>query len=716
MYPTYDAVQAGVARVMADAPYSDGTIALEIKNFSMDESGVLDSTFRVMPFIPNVWNGSAQPDPFTQGVSAIGFFERDGEAPELIFVAGVTGTVTHLWRYAPWTRQAATGSYDGLQPIYQYPRAGVSAGVFTQNRTKFPPQVVAAHGRAYVSFCDGGQLWATDGDRAWPLGYTQQPSAPDAEGPSSGSSHDPNNMGLALSGRIGSTEGGWTDNLGDVVGGVDTGRWRYAVVFENAEGGYSSMSPLGGQVSLDVALASTSTEPKQLQRRFRVLSIPQGPAGTVARVLLRTANLERLPESDDGSPHFLHRIANNEATEWIDDTPDGELGPVWENRMEVPFGAYLLATHSGSLFFARTDGYPARIWWSEQTASGPVFESILEGHWLDVYPDTGGITCLLPFKGAGEAGPPILIVGKAGAVHFIHGEYPEWGRGTLHHRAGIAGPGVAQVCPDGAAVWYGSGTFWRLTGDGMVQDVGGPIRRYLKRVNTTEAHMGVSWVNQRTSETTFVLPTDDETHPNFQFVWDPRLQGWRIREDFTYITAALTLPDGLTLLAANWDKLHTVWLYQRGYTRWTLEAPAWRYITGWVALPGTRRGGRTLPHTHQVPTDLVLTLEERSDGVGAVSVYQDWDLDTVRSTETVLFCAPNDDGVPIYNTPFSLDAAVYSSSVYRSRRVITQRVAIGVQSGEVFAIELSGTAPIGLHALAGFGPAVAMPGGRTPST
>ena len=71
--PKDNAIVAGAAKVVAELPFSDGSTALEIKGFWMREDGILDSTLRIMPFIPDEWRGTSAPEPFVRGVRGMIF-------------------------------------------------------------------------------------------------------------------------------------------------------------------------------------------------------------------------------------------------------------------------------------------------------------------------------------------------------------------------------------------------------------------------------------------------------------------------------------------------------------------------------------------------------------------------------------------------------------------------------------------------------------------
>jgi hypothetical protein len=46
----------GFAKVMGDMPFSDGSLATEIMNYSLNPQGFLESKLRLMPLIPHAWS------------------------------------------------------------------------------------------------------------------------------------------------------------------------------------------------------------------------------------------------------------------------------------------------------------------------------------------------------------------------------------------------------------------------------------------------------------------------------------------------------------------------------------------------------------------------------------------------------------------------------------------------------------------------------------
>jgi hypothetical protein len=713
MFKNYRGRTVGAAKTIAEAPISDGSTALEIENWKLNELGVLDSTFRLMPFIPNQWRGSLPPQPFREGVRAAAFLRRFGEVPELLFLtppfSANQSSYGSVWRYTPWLRDVAS-VHTGLSEQYDYITPdNVAEPVRMQRKLRYPPQTETVGNRVYFTFCDGGGTWVWDGDRCRCFGFLMPPSAPDIEGPSLLNENSPNAAGFSVTGRIGTTDHSFTDGDNITVGGLDEGAWRYAVVWENTDGAYSATSPLSGVVSLRLQMADSATEAgrlENLRRRFRIRSMPRGPSGTVARILLRTRNLSRLPTNDQGDVRYLYRIPNNHSNEWIDDLPDGELGPLFEPRMTTPQGIYFLKFFSGSMFVLRNDGNPSRVWWSEQgNLNGPTPESFIEGHYRDVFPSTGPITAAVVTRLSSVQEPPSMIIFKEGAAHFVAGEYPEWMFGTLHERAGCAGPGCVQVAGDGSVVWYGAGTFWRMDQEGKVVDVGGPIRRKLKKVNATRAEYGVSWTDRKAGESVFALPFEDSAGNNYQFVWDWRLNGWRTRRDLTDITAALALPGSdYILVAGTYDGVVNLWVYGNGTPNYAVSYPTALYRTGWATFekPGPGMHGAFNAH------DLILTMVERGSGMADIRTYQDWSLDDVINTESAPSAHPENDRIPFYGV------AVWDVDVYRDQRYFHQRLPIDVPSASVVASEIKITGPLALISVDMYGPQVAMAGGRTP--
>lgn len=713
MFKNYRGRTVGAAKTIAETPVSDGSTALEIENWKLDELGVLDSTFRLMPFIPNQWRNAGPPQPFQEGVLGMAFLRRFGEVPELLFLAppftANQSSYGSVWRYSPWMRDVAS-PHTGLTEQFDYiaPDNTVRS-VPMQSKLRYPPQAETVGNRAYFTFCDGGGAWVWDGERCRSFGFLMTPSAPDVEGPYLLSAEQPNNGGFSVRGRIGTTDHTFTDVNGISVGGIDEGSWRYAVVWENADGAYSATSPMSGIVSIRIQMsdpATVSGRLENLRRRFRIRTLPRGPSGTVARVILRTRNLLRLPVNDQGDARFLFRIPNNISNEWIDDIPDGELGPLFEPRAATPPSFYFLKFFSGSMFVMRNDGNPSRVWWSEQgNLNGPTPESFIEGHYRDVFPATGPITAAVVTRLSSVQEPPSMLIFKEGAVHFVAGEYPDWTFGTLHERAGCAGPGCVQVAGDGSTIWYGARTFWRMDADGKVADIGGPIRRKLKKVNAARAEYGVSWTDRKAGESVFALPYEDSTGNNYQFVWDWRMNGWRTRRDLTDITSAIALPGSdYILVAGTYNSVVNVWVYGNGTPNYPVPFPTSLYRTGWASFekPGPGMHGAFNAH------DLILTMVERGSGTATVKTYQDWSLDDIINTETASKVHPENDTIPFYGT------AVWNSSVYRDQRYFHQRLAVDVPSASVIASEITVTGPMAIISVDMYGPQVAMAGGRTP--
>ena len=727
----YKGQSLGLARVMSEVPYSDGKTAQLIKNWVVDEKGYLDSTYRIMAFIPYEWNGGLPPAAFEEitlgntnrsGVLAMEYTEIDGERPEILIL-----TNSGVFRYAPWTRPTSiptTNSNNyGLEEQTYYDSSNTSYTLSPQSSPRYPPQMEKYGNRIYFTFCDGGGLWVWDGYKIRPFGYTQRPSPPSASGPqrTGNTLTDSNLGGFSHRGRIGTTDTAFGTHFatdGDVAGGIDTSIYRYAVVYENTDGAYSARSVDGPKVSIEFELAGADEPVERLLKKFRLHDIPRGPSGTVARILLRTRNLQRLPTGDFGDYHFLHRIPNNEAQEYIDDIPDGELGAVWSDRASTPIGTYLAKSFSGSLWLMRNDAYPYRVWWSEQEQAGPIPESFMDSHWLDVFPSTGPITAAV-IANISDAQKPFLLVFKEDATHYITGEYPNWQVGTLHSRAGCAGPELVQTLPDGSIVWYGGGTFWKMVNSGEITDMGSGIRKRLQGANTRRVKLGVSWVDRQYREGIFVLPMDDSLQPNVQFVWDYQNQGWRIREDLR-IDCALTLPEvDCTLLggvtqyetafgsvSANTDS-GTVFVYHRSYPQFPVPTRQSDFITGWQSFSGL---GPKLHSAHRA-TQIIITAQERSENDATVSAYEDWNLDDIVGSSIPISSAhPEDTSIPFFGT------ATYNSTFnYRAERVYGEKVGIDIASQAVHSIKVSTTNPLALYNIDIWGPFMAGAGSRTPT-
>ena len=718
----YRGQSIGLARIMADVPYSDGKTAQLIRNFVLDERGRLDSTYRIMELIPPQLNGGLPPFAFQvnkywtrkrSGVFAMCHTLMYGEHPEIIFL-----TRRGVMRYTPWNRPNLDPSLFfgpltieyGLEEQYYYTRDNNKKSIRPQQNPFFPPQIIAYGNRMYFSFCDGGGLWVWDGEKVRPFGYSMQASPPLATGPERSGTLDTeaNSGGFSHRGRIGTTESSFqTSNItgGLVAGGVDNSIYRYAVLFENTDGAYSMKSTDGPKVSIEFEVAAVGKPVERLQKRFRLHDIPVGPPGTVARILLRTYNLLRLPS-----------------------------GSEWKDRAPVPIGCYLLQTFSGSLFLLRNEAYPYRVWWSEQDTAGPIPESFMSTHWMDIFPSTGPITGSI-IGNLADTRKQFLIVYKESSSHYITGDYPHWQTGTLHAQAGLAGPNLVQTLPDGTILWYGSGTFWMLE-NGSVVDIGKGIRRRLSKVNESRSRYGVSWVDRQYREGVFVLPTEDNVQPNMQFIWDYKNRGWRIREDI-HIDCALTLPkERCTLLGGITTvtrpagtcasvfldsngvvqqvnkyqderdvEVASVFVYHRSYPSYGMQERTSTYQSGWLSFSGL---GPKL-HSSDRATQIVITGQERSNGIATVESFKDWNFDSSEHTPVEISCAsPEDDTISFFGS------SVYNSTnMYRNERVYTEKVAIDIDTHSVHSIKIETKNPMSLYNIDIYGPNVSGPGSRT---
>ena len=712
----YKGSSVGMARVMGELPFSDGKTADLIQNFTVSEIGIMSTKHRIMPLIPNEWNSNAQPaafgTAFTIGgdsrtaVLAMCHAVFGNNRPELLFL-----TLSGVFRYTPWNRY--TAAVKGITEQYYYDDQNTLSSVQPSGKSILPPQIVQFGNRMYFTYADDGQAWVWDATRVRKFGYNSLPRPPAAEGPAR-DGINANNGGFSVRGRVGSTD---NDRMGFdgtnivTVGGILEGLWKYAVVYENSDGSYSETSPDGGTVTIDSEEAP-SEGIKQTLRRFRVKDIDTGPVGTVARILLRTFNLRNLPSGSNGEYHFLHRIPNNSAMEYIDDIPDGELGGVWENRMSTPVGVYMMRSYAGSMWLIRTNEFPARVWWSEQTnLFGPVAESIIEGHYLDVFPTTGPITATITSY-LEFSDTPVMVIFKANATHYLGGAYPMWAPGTLHKSAGCAGPNLVQVAPDNTVIWYGANTFWTMLTTGQIIDIGAPIRKRLQNINNIMCQHGHSWVDYESKELVFILPYKDSNVPNVQFVWDYLNKGWRIKDGFTVTGGATYVPSINTILIAGVldfkaSSDNGVFALNRGYPGYTTPLRTSIYRSGWNSFGGNGPNLHGSYHT----TQSLFTMQETSDGAAFVSVYQDWDFDNIVGSQNTL-TAYN----PESNTTTAFyGSALYDTAKYRTERLYGDKLSVDLASQTVQSISLTTTEPFQLFNIDLFGPLVSRPGGRTPT-
>ena len=743
--------------------------------------------------------GSVENIPEFENVYAMKFIEMNGETPDLLILSSLG-----VFRFSPSYRDSVFRSPLGCTDKYNFSHSSeyaspglaeqylfkskilVKSGsggeqylsrrltsIIPQSKPMFPAQMETVGNRIYFTYCDGGGAFVWDGHRVREFGYQSSPSPPYVLGPTSnklaaGDSGWNNGGGFSDGGRIGTINPSLTNIADDVAvacGGIEDGLWYYAVVFENQDGSYSATSERSSRVSIQFHVTHPESERTRwglgfLRRRFWLSSIPKGPQGTVARILLRTSNLSSLPPGDTGELRFLHRIPNNSAQQYMDDIPDSELGGVWEDRRNAPPGFYFMKYFGGSMFVMRTEEHPSRIWLSEQgTVTGSIPESFMQNSWRDIFPETGSIT------GAYSAsidGKQTLLVFKDSATHFVSDSYEQpgtsgWSFGTLSTIAGAAGPNLCQSTPDGSVIWYGNGTFWMWGKEtpGVI-DIGSPIRKKLSKINGDAERFGVSWVTKKNKEIVFCLPFEDSNVPNVQFICDYRNRGWRIRGDIQP-TAVETIGD-LTLVANNtsessngkqeyYQLSSNILVYQRGYARKKYQ---WLYGYYPLGMYGYKSGWQSFSefgpgfHSTHRTADSVFTMQERTLTMPKVRTYSDWNFDSPVNQESIYSVNPEQADEIIFWDGFDASTNLTNGSLssrfsetdvprmgfygpepytygYRSfsreRRTFTHRLPLDIPSSTVFSIMVSGTfgADIALVSIDAYGPESSGPTSRSPA-
>jgi len=240
------------------------------------------------------------------------------------------------------------------------------------------------------------------------------------------------------------------------------------------------------------------------------------------------------------------------------------------------------------------------------------------------------------------------------------------------------------------------------------------------------AKMGVSFTDRGSQDIHFVLPVDDQTSPNYHFIWDPIHGGWRAG-DWMTVVATADICGGLTLVAGQYDGSDNVYIWGRGSAQWRTPTNSELYEglgqavyqSGWVPMA-------TGPAMHGAwnLNQLILVGEERSEDAITITTYSNWDgTNPTASTDSVSAQAhhPEDDDIPYYNTTDVSgtapdDPAVLGTDIYRTRRPFTVNVPLNLPSIEVSSVKLTVPAGtwFGLISMAIYGPQVAPPGARTP--
>tara|TARA_R100000808_G_C2149643_1_gene158102 strand:+ start:1073 stop:2977 length:1905 start_codon:yes stop_codon:yes gene_type:complete len=317
--------------------------------------------------------------------------------------------------------------------------------------------------------------------------------------------------------------------LGVGFAGGDDGTqfaYRYKVSYLNERGQESPAS------EKSVIVRGTNTNG---YRALVTLSIPKGPAGTVARRIYRTQDLY----GSDGvlrdraygyEFYYLDEVQDNITTIYVDTRHDTMLGALHVSTDYGPFpsSASKIACFKNTMFVTENSSNQIRF---SYPRAPEVFPSL---NILDIGDaDSGPIVAMYATKNA-------LVVFKTQGIYLVKGDHINgFFSFTLTKDTGciapkslreIPGHGLAFMSRDGVYLLEGA-----LENTGTVTGVvrlSQPIEQEFARVNLSSAENVRSVLNRRDKEYWLHVPTGSNVRPNFVLKYHWEIGEWSTSDKF----------------------------------------------------------------------------------------------------------------------------------------------------------------------------------------
>ena len=425
----------------AQVQYSATSLAYKVQNFETTPEGTLTTVIGPTLYEPE---RSKVVESTTVGDYTQRFASTD--VPHSIFHTMLSGGLSdtliirmgsRLYRHAGWNR--------GWEIL--------ADGFSSDDRAEFPDQFTVLNNQIiWTNGLDNARVIRANGQVS-PLGFTEVPSAPWAEGPRSDSSDFDsyaNRYSYFWPGRIGTVG----DVLSGQTGAILSGAWYYYARLEDINGNLSAPSPVSNPCSIATMQARPpersllggqdgySADLDDLTKQFLVTS-PEAPDHCVAVHLYRTPDAKHVSTI----PRFLARVPNNRESFFPDNFADSDLGPEMGDGVPVPVFR-VMCTHQGRLVIANTPGDPGIVRRSDPGFPGTF--SKLEY----VYPDIGGaqVTGLVSHGGA------LLAFTETGVYSLEEFSTPI----PMTQGIGCVAPRSIAALADGTLMWLARAGFYMM--------------------------------------------------------------------------------------------------------------------------------------------------------------------------------------------------------------------------------------------------------------
>lgn len=637
--------------------YAAASLAQEITNLRLTSEGTLESVRGPVPLIPDYGSGY----PYGSG-RMYGVYHAlldDGTRDVTLFRCGDT-----LFQQTGWTRGVET----------------LQTGLSSDPNARWPDQFVEVAGKiVWNNAVDTALVY--DGYVLLPLGYDRAPGAPQTAGP--GDTGHPvfrNAGGYSHPGRVGTVGNFFSNGQGSLLPYARA----YYVQYEDYFGNRSALSPASGAVTLrqeytatehwnaytnypngatqDLGLLSVNTS--DLTRQFLVEGIPSGPAGTVARLLYATPDLNQ----SDGKPRLLARIPDNLTNVYPDNTPDGGLGAEAEDYITLPRFTAMCA-HNGCLVVL--EGRNVRI-------SEPGFIGTFKRKSFAPL-DADGAEPSGVFSFGGK-----LYAATTRTLFVVEETEYGWQARAISHGTGLVGPNAVDATPFGVCVGLDASGFWSLDFEGKITPISEEIYPLFKRLRSGYlSHVCVRW-SPLDRELLCAIPKVGPTFGNnLVMVWDGR--GWRRRDyGIAFESLCITKDWRQDVYGAGQivGGVYNVFCLTGEAQTFTPPTRVSRFRSQWLRMDPTGRQRFNVRKIH-------IGIVESTSNDLTVTVWQNGTRDTAVVTTTRE--GRNPATSDLWNT------LVLGTGAARTPRLTWKEVAVRVRSAESFSFDVSATYPVPLH-------------------
>ena len=685
-------------RTQSDEILAPEDVAERIENFHITEVGTLRSIVGPLPFVPALPPGRTDNNATTTTPTYPSYETMHG-----IYHAKVDGgSRSVLLVHSGDELLEFDGKQAGTLNTWKT-LVGPSTGLL--NRTlrddaapQFPCQFESTPRGIIIVPQGGSEPLIYDGDVLLPLGYEASPAPPQGFGPGSSLNISTlvNSLGYNVGyyqmnasdqslaaaqqrtnafgdGRLGTlqTTSGMvapddtaSTKIASNEGTLLSGSYRCVVQWVNHFGDVSAQSARSNPVLFDKENSGTDHVDTEVSARIETVlkqvlwsSIPEGPDGTVGRILSRTLD-ERNSGSTDlflltgdyagSTTGAFATIPDNISIAFPDNTSDGLLVT---NPLEVlPMPRFKLCRVAmGCLWVANTKSDPGILIPSHPGRWGTLQKD------QEIYPDATGAE----ITGLWRTGGGLLVFTEQ-STYFIQpgysGDQP-FRSSTVHPSIGCAAPSSIAELTNGAVVWLGLDGFYTFDGE-KVSSISSPIKQTTKRINRSRARQATAAVDVVLGEYRCWVPIDDSTINNMCFIFDGN--GWRQRTDAS-LAGVCTVKDhrrymiGAGRVTENDGTTRNgVWLLDHEVKSFTPESREAKIETVWLA--GTRSGDRKSALTVKL-----WLRETHTSGTLTVDVYRNWRKSSPDHSVTFDLDSP-EDAPPAWGT------TILGDSVYWVRR------------------------------------------------